>query len=398
MIFDTIDHTTTGVDRLTYKLKQPNIEKLLALFLTKQDELESAIKDIGTIKDIETVTGVWLDYIGKIVGEGRNNLEDEDYRVMLKRRIAINTADGTPDSMMHLVNQFTNSTSVQLTESGMAFGTISVKGGENLNSDVYNLIQTIKPASTRWLVHSDLYDNAFIPAYENNTYEPELLKVTTDGSNYENFQVTTDGTTFNNFYIVKDGQGYYEETVAGYKNTFHYEGEEGDESYPRAKLHWEIDENSLTRVLNGEDGLSDSNTTYNALSSSFVDNIADMLTYDYRIPSLVLNNPRHSALNEYYYQVVEGLVENEPKTFAYDNLVYDALSSSFSTNIDDMLTYDYTYPALIINNPKLLTTNEHFTQVVEDLVERKDFFIENNNILSDLNTYYSNVVNNLVEY
>lgn len=273
MIFETIDHTTTGVDRLTYKLKQSNIETLLSLFLAKKDEIEEAFTAIGGIKDVNTTTGIWLDYLGKLVGEDRNNLEDEDYRVMLKRKIAINTADGTPDSIMSLVSQYTDATGVSLTESGMAFGTVSIKEGENLSSGVYDLIQTIKPAATRWLVHSDIYDNAFKPAYENNTYEPELFYVTTDGTTYDNLKTTVNGTNFSNFYIVKEGQCYYEDTVYATRNTLHYEGDTGDDSYPRAILEWEIGEGSDERTLTGYSEMLLYNDRFSTLTTTFEDEI-----------------------------------------------------------------------------------------------------------------------------
>lgn len=364
MIFETIDHTTTGVDRLTYKLRQPNIEALLSLFLAKNDELESAIAEIGNIKDIDTATGIWLDYIGKIIGESRNNLDDDDYRIMIKRRISINTADGTPDKIISLIKQFTESTDVKLTESGYAFGTISVKKGENISGELYDLLQEIKPAATRWLIHSDYYDTNFIAAYEEGLFVPELF-YTVDASEGEDvFQVTSNGGTYNNFYVVKEDASYYKETVVEDRNTFFYEDafsfqvttdgttyedftlsngkdfrvvvpyeQEYTPTYGGISLNWEITEGSGEINEQGYFDMLDFNSVYDALSTTFTTTVSEMMPY---VVDTIAVIGEVLITNDTVLYNIDGIASNnllECDGSTFDETVYLGLYEVLGTNV-----------------------------------------------------------------
>ncbi len=223
MTIATIDHVTTGVDRLTYKLTQDNIIKLLTIFLNGVQDLEDSFIELAEQKDIDTAAGEWLDYIGKIVGEDRNSLSDDDYRVALRLRIGINNSDGTPEIMRELINSYTDSESIKLTEHGIAFGTISLNGQDNIGGSLYEFIDEIKPAATRWLIHSDYYDSAFLTAYEESTYISEAFTVTDDGVDFESFQTTEDGTNYSSWYYVEQDVNIYTPSLSDGKNSFYYE-------------------------------------------------------------------------------------------------------------------------------------------------------------------------------
>lgn len=256
MSITAINHTETGLERLSYRLKRDNVEILVGLLLTKQDELESALTDLAEIKDLDTVTGIWLDYIGTLVGEERSfQQEDEPYRAAIKIRIGINHSGGTPNSMINLIKDYTSSPSVKIIESAYGFGTVSITKGSYLDKDFYALLEEITPVATKWLIHFDFYDIAFIPAYEQNTYNPEVFTTTEDdGVTYETFKTTSDnGASYDIFYTIAEGVTYYDKLVNDGRNTFYYEETLGVVPDNGITLNWEVTDESL--VITGADYL-----------------------------------------------------------------------------------------------------------------------------------------------
>jgi hypothetical protein len=223
MTITTVDHVTKGVDRLSYKLKQDNVEKLLTLFLEKSQEIEDSFIELANQKSIDIAEGVWLDYIGKILATPRGGLSDEAYRVELKFKISINTADGTPNVIIDLIKQFTESVSVRITESGTAFATLTLDGQTNIGTELWKLLQEIRPTATRFIIHSDLLDSAFVLPYEDNVYKVEVFQTTSDGILFEDFEVTTDGVNYRQFFSITEEKNYYEPTIDADKNSLFYE-------------------------------------------------------------------------------------------------------------------------------------------------------------------------------
>jgi hypothetical protein len=223
MTIETIDHVETGVGRLSYKLQQENVEKLLTLFLEKSQEIEEQFIDLANQKSIDIAEGVWLDYIGKVVGETRKGLSDADYRTELKFHIGINNADGTPNIIIDLIKQFTNSVSVRIAESGVAFATLSLNGDDNTGAELWDLLQQIRPVSTRFIIHHDLFDNAFLLAYEDNISSSEVFQTTDDGVVFENFEVTLDGINYEPLFVVSESQSFYSRSLVANRNSNYYE-------------------------------------------------------------------------------------------------------------------------------------------------------------------------------
>lgn len=185
MTLETIDHSEKAVNRITDDLKKENFEKFVTVYTEEIQELEDALIVLANQKDIETVTGVWLDFLGKLVGETRGGRNDEDYRAALKLKIAANTSDGTPDLIMSLARQYTNSTTVRLREGSIAWATLYVNGQTNIDSTFHKLIEDIKPVATRWILESDINNDALDIAYEETVQESLLANINAECGDFQ---------------------------------------------------------------------------------------------------------------------------------------------------------------------------------------------------------------------
>ena len=90
----------------TLKLAQYDDEQL--------EELDKNIRSMSSQFDIDNATGAELDRIGKILGEERNGNTDKIYRIYLKLRTMLNTADGTVEDIIKFVKFFFSSEVVHL--------------------------------------------------------------------------------------------------------------------------------------------------------------------------------------------------------------------------------------------------------------------------------------------
>lgn len=94
----------------------PNIETLISAFARQMQELERVFADINEKTDLETATGVNLDYVGHIIPLTRREAailagavnrdpsevmsDDEQYRKLLKYQSLVNTSDCAYHSLM----------------------------------------------------------------------------------------------------------------------------------------------------------------------------------------------------------------------------------------------------------------------------------------------------------
>lgn len=181
MAIKPIEHVEIGLDRTTYYFKtKEDYLKLLKMFLVELEEVSDALTELSKIKDLDTVTGVWLDYIGKIVGEQRRGREDSLYRKALQLRIAINTSDGTAPVIYEILKTYTESDKIRVAEGILSYGQIILNGTENVDLSLWELIQEIQPATVRALVLQDTDNKCFFPAYEWKIANIERFEVVTD--------------------------------------------------------------------------------------------------------------------------------------------------------------------------------------------------------------------------
>ncbi len=95
------DHVARGLARMLQQYKgKPFFAALLKSYLSRIQELENAAWEVILYRRLGDAEGIQLDYLGSIIGRGRNNLSDADYLVAIKGQIRINRSCGTPEDMI----------------------------------------------------------------------------------------------------------------------------------------------------------------------------------------------------------------------------------------------------------------------------------------------------------
>jgi hypothetical protein len=113
-----IDHVRTALGRLPMQwrsaapMEEPelrtNVEKYLAVLIAPFNDIELALQQLIQLRDIYTATGIYLDSIGKLVGQGRNGLGDSDYRRHLFARIRTNRSAGKRKDLIAIAKLILN--------------------------------------------------------------------------------------------------------------------------------------------------------------------------------------------------------------------------------------------------------------------------------------------------
>lgn len=94
------EHVIDQVARALARLPQQhrgkvNTEALLSALAGPAQELEDALYQLLTERDIDTAIGTQLDDLGLIVGEARQGRDDDTYRRFVRARISVNRSKGT---------------------------------------------------------------------------------------------------------------------------------------------------------------------------------------------------------------------------------------------------------------------------------------------------------------
>ncbi len=120
----TVDHVRIGLSRLCLQFRsaapmeepanRTNMEKLLAALLAPFNDLELALQQLLLLRSIYVATGVQLDAIGKLVGQVRGALVDEDYRRFLFARIATNRAIGKRRNQIQIAKLVLNNSAARV--------------------------------------------------------------------------------------------------------------------------------------------------------------------------------------------------------------------------------------------------------------------------------------------
>lgn len=88
-----------------YKGKDGNNYKLLQLNELSAQMLDKDMTDVLNSLDIEQATGATLDLYGQMLGQERGSLNDYQYRLVIKNKIAENMCQGDFNSVLELLSQ-----------------------------------------------------------------------------------------------------------------------------------------------------------------------------------------------------------------------------------------------------------------------------------------------------
>ncbi|CAH9012891.1 conserved hypothetical protein [Vibrio phage 501E54-1] len=206
MTFKNIDQTSLGVSRLTSFLQDSeNVKRFLGVCLEEIAELSDALLTLAGQKDISTVEGVWLDFIGSVVGISRNGVVDEEYRRVLLLKISINTANGTHPSTSQILKNFTLSDNVKIFKGFLSYGQVVVDGDFGVDFSLWELLQEIIPVTNSVTVLHDTNKASFFPAWDRagevivddfELHDKDTLEVASDtGFNTDILSVTVEDPT-----------------------------------------------------------------------------------------------------------------------------------------------------------------------------------------------------------
>lgn len=111
------DQVQQGKDRLVTQWNEKVVvQGLIKSYMENIQTVEDIYQQLLDERSVFTAIGDQLDVIGSIVGEDRNGKADEPYREAILNRIAINTANGTPEKVIEIIRLITDSNSVKLIE------------------------------------------------------------------------------------------------------------------------------------------------------------------------------------------------------------------------------------------------------------------------------------------
>jgi hypothetical protein len=91
-----VEHSELGLARLIwqYRGSQPRLQAWLETYLDTYQDLEDVAYQVMTDRWPLTAIGVQLDNLGKIVGQERGELTDDQYRLFILARILANKSKG----------------------------------------------------------------------------------------------------------------------------------------------------------------------------------------------------------------------------------------------------------------------------------------------------------------
>ena len=113
-----------------HRLK-PKYMDLVKTILTPLIDMSQCLADFNYYFDVNFATGDQLDFIGSIVGvdrevdfvleDGTQILNDEDYRVLIKAKIAKNHWNGTTESIFDIWNSLFNDIALNIIDNIFLF-------------------------------------------------------------------------------------------------------------------------------------------------------------------------------------------------------------------------------------------------------------------------------------
>lgn len=77
-------------------------------------DIDRQIGRLSDLYDLDTIKGILLDRLGKLVAEYREGNDDELYRIIVKLRVLLNTADGTVNNLIKVIKFFYSSEKVEI--------------------------------------------------------------------------------------------------------------------------------------------------------------------------------------------------------------------------------------------------------------------------------------------
>lgn len=160
------DYEQRAHDRLIqYFQGKPRLRALLGSYADQAQELEAVFWYLYTKRGISNAAGVWLDVLGEIVGEPRQDRTDDGYRSAIRVRILVNRSDGKHAQLVTIAERMLgDGADVQITESFPVALVVRVYSdmGAVLPTDLVRMLRQAKAGGVRLdLVYATNADRTF---------------------------------------------------------------------------------------------------------------------------------------------------------------------------------------------------------------------------------------------
>lgn len=110
-----IDHVASALARLPQQFRdKPKVVSLVTALARSKQSLEDALIDLLLLRYIDTATGPQLDVIGRIVGQPRLQLSDDDYRRYIRARVQTNRSTGTGKRIIRISKLILNDSTLRV--------------------------------------------------------------------------------------------------------------------------------------------------------------------------------------------------------------------------------------------------------------------------------------------
>jgi hypothetical protein len=105
-----------ALSRLPEQFKgRPNIEALIRAVVASFDEFDVEARRLLVERTLDTAVGAQLDVIGRIVGQPRNGLSDDDFRRFCRARVRANRSKGTVSDILRVTRLVVNDPDARFT-------------------------------------------------------------------------------------------------------------------------------------------------------------------------------------------------------------------------------------------------------------------------------------------
>lgn len=103
MIQKETDCVGKMLKRLPQNMRYSNWQNLVRVEGFQSQELEDAVFQVLLGRSVDDAVGAQLDLLGKLVGQPRYGLVDDDYKVYIRARVSTNNSEGTIEDLISVV-------------------------------------------------------------------------------------------------------------------------------------------------------------------------------------------------------------------------------------------------------------------------------------------------------
>lgn len=155
--YAVIDHTAAALNRLAQYLRDKNnVTGILTAMGGQAQQVETAFQQLLLERWASTAFGAELDNLGRIVGQPRNGLTGDLYRLWISARVAINRASGTVPEILKIFSYIIDAGVTMVIEDQPPVMFTLVMNGTPLTVDnapeLAAILQSVKAAGVRALM------------------------------------------------------------------------------------------------------------------------------------------------------------------------------------------------------------------------------------------------------